>query len=58
MTQMMIEQLTSEEFSYFLAHGEVNQPDVFTFDDHDDEGITLHLIDSWLANEACDLLAA
>ncbi len=58
MTQMEIEQLTCEDFSYFLAHGEKDQLDVFTSDAHDDEGITLHLISSWLSNEACDLLAA
>ncbi len=58
MTQMEIEQLTCEEFSYFLAHGEDDQLNVFTFDVHDNEGITLDLIGSWLGNEASYLHAA
>jgi hypothetical protein len=55
---MEIEQLTCEEFSYFLAHGEDDQLNVFTFDVHDNEGITLDLIGSWLGNEASYLHAA
>ena len=55
MSQNEIDRLTCEEFAYFLAHGE---KDVFTSPAHDEEVVTLTLIETWLGDEACDVLAA